>query len=137
MKNAIIAFVLLLWVSNQASAQEKFNFLCNSVTLNGHPLNYDTFAINSRGVLAVIAGDPNSPKRRPVPFRVLLRRSGVVVGQWPSGNADKSYAVQLHDLMPQARFCDELIIEPVRAGDQKGKRIIKIKNINWFALNDC
>lgn len=137
MKNFIIAFILLLWAHNRPSAQGSPNFCGNRVTLNGHPLNYDTFAINSRGVLAVVEGNPELPKRRPVPFRVLLRRAGVIVGQWPCGNADESYAVQLHDFMPLARLGDELVVEPVRETDQQGKRVIKIKNINWFVLDEC
>ena len=104
----------------------------NTITLNGHAFDHLVLPINSRGVLAVVTGDPRSSARRPVAFRVYLRRAGTIIKMGASDTKQVVYTAQLDELLTIARGDDELIIEPVSA---QGKRIINILNVltvNWF-----
>jgi hypothetical protein len=105
----------------------------NTLTLNGHAFDHLVLPINSRGVLAVVTGDPRSNAHKPVAFRVYLRRAGTIVEMGASNDKQAVYSAQLAELLAIARGDDELIIEPVSA---PGKRIINILNIltiNWFS----
>ncbi len=134
MKTGTIALLMLLWVAKTASAQPEPVIYCNPLTINGHPLNYDTFSLNSRGVLAVV--EAASQRHKPVSFRVYLRRAGAIVRQGASNETRDVYSAQLDELLPFARFGDELVIEPTQATNQQIRRVIKLKSFNWLVLND-
>lgn len=124
-----------LALTTQSTAQDSPNFYANPLLVNGLPLNYETFSLYSRGVLALVEGDPGSATYKPVQFRVMIRRAGTFIRQWPASVTASITSIQLEDLWPSARFGDELIVEP--AGkltepqtDSRQKRVIKLKATN-------
>ncbi|HEY0109363.1 MAG TPA: hypothetical protein VGB67_07010 [Fibrella sp.] len=140
MKNSIkfgLLICTLFLAAGRSSAHDKPDFYANSLTLNGHLLDHNTFWLNKHGVLALVEGDPQSPKHKPVLFRVSLRRSGKVVKQWPANQTDGMYSLQLDELWLDARLGDELIVEPVDASksqstESPGKRVIQLRGPNWL-----
>lgn len=129
--------VAILLVGNRVGWAQA-NFYGNTLTLNGHPMSITIFGMNSRGVLALVEGDPRMlPRRKPIPFRVLLRRAGTVVRQWPANNTGSVYSLELDNLWPVARFGDELVIESgVDPTDKPAepvlRRVIRLTQINLF-----
>lgn len=132
MKTSITTAILLLWLTNSATAQLQASSFWNPVTVNGHTIDYNAFSINTQGVLAMVEGDLRSPKHKKVPFRVSIRRSGKIVRQWPSGNAADHYSLQLNTVMPFVRYGDELVVEPIVPGGKWGIQVIRVAVMNWF-----
>lgn len=153
MKHITLLIICALTLTKiPVSAQPKRDFVFNPITLNGHALSVAGVALNSRGVLAMIEGDPlramfnvpswrptceAKPVQQPMPFRVVLRRAGAVVKQWPAIDIKPNYSVQLDDIWPVAQPGDELIFEPTRAMDELAKRIIQVMPINWLPADGC
>ena len=148
----LLAICTLSLFKLSVHAQPKRDFVFNPITLNGHALSVAGVALNSRGILAMIEGDPlralfnvpnwratceTKPQHQPMSFRVLLRRDGAVVKQWPADEAKPGYSVQLDELWPFAQPGDELIFEPTRAMDELAKRIIQVMPINWLPADGC
>ncbi|MEZ0541318.1 hypothetical protein [Fibrella arboris] len=83
--------------------------------------------------------DEQAMKRKAVPFRVLLRRNGSVVKQWPANAEETVESLPLKEIWPSARLGDELIVEPMgRSGSQPdenaGKQAIKLKKVDPVLL---
>jgi len=125
--------------------QQPAGLYCNPITLNGHPLNIESFTMYTRGVLAVVHGDPASANHKPLPFRVYLRRAGTIIRQGASNDTHDVYSVQLQELMPVARAGDELVIDlagdaKAQAGGRRTQQVIRLKPfdplISWFRRND-
>lgn len=141
MKNSIkfgLLFCTLLLLTGRVMAQQKATLYANLLLLNGQPLDYERFWLNSRGVLAVIEGDPRSASHNPVPFRVSLRRAGKVLRQWPADSEESAYSVQLDEVWPHAQFGDELVVDPVDGASPQSVRslegrVLKINYVNWLA----
>ena len=128
----------LLLLGGQSRAQYKPDVYANLLTVNGHSFDQTDLWRTSKGVLALVEGDPQVPNHKPVPFRLSLRRAGKVVKHWPAGETEGVYSVQLEDLWLDARPGDELIVEPFDGGElpsagSPGKRVIKLKGLNWLA----
>lgn len=157
-KKQIMKYITLLIIcalalaKMPASAQPKRDQVFNPITLNGNALSVAGVALNSRGVVAMIEGDPlramfNVPNWRPtcearpapqpMPFRVVLRRAGAVVKQWPANEIKPNYSVQLDAIWLVAQPGDELLFEPTRAMDELAKRIIQVMPINWLPADGC
>lgn len=141
MKNKLIVLSVLLLAATIVSTQLGPNVYSNPLTINGHPLNNDTLSPDSRGVLAVVDGDPASQRHKPVSFRVWLRRAGVIVRLGASSETRVVQSVQLAKLLRFAQFGDELIVEPAQPGNQRGRRVIKVRSsnnwlISWLTMND-
>lgn len=128
----LFLLALLLWVAKPALAQQNTTFYYNPVTVNGRLVNQETMNLDSRGVLAMVDGDPASRQAKPVPFRVYLRRAGAVVRRGLSSETNAVYSVQLAELLPFAHIGDELVVEWVRQTNKTGKRAIKLKSFNWL-----
>lgn len=129
-----------LALATQSTAQNSPNFYANPLLVNGIPLNYETFSLYSRGSLALVEGDPGTSAYKPVQFRVMLRRAGILIRQWPASVTASITSVQLEELWPFARFGDELIVEPTGKltepqPNSRGKRVIKLKATNWLTVN--
>jgi len=100
------------------------NFYCNPLLLNGKPLNYANFSIESKGILTVVEGEPESPGAIKNPFLIYLRRDGVILGQGEAG--PEVYEIEIANILMFAQPGDHLIITPARKTDWKAKRIIKV-----------
>jgi hypothetical protein len=110
---------------------KKVNFYGNPLMLDGKPLNYTTFSMSSRGMLAVVEGDPESKETTKVPFRVYLRRQGAVITPNGSGNSQSVYyEMEMTAVLALARPGDDLVIEPARKTDAVAKRVIKLRPLN-------
>ena len=112
--------------------EKRKTFSSNPLLLNGLPLNYAWFSIQSRGKLAVVEGNPSESGCNRIPIRVYLRREGQIVNTCqPVAGANE---VDLADIMHRARHGDELVIEPTRKEDAMAKRVIRLK-LFWFFSN--
>lgn len=130
-----IAGLLLL---AQAGPARSLPDICgNPLTVNGQPFNYDTFPVNSWGVLALVEGDPASKHAKPMPFRVYLRRAGTVVRRGASDETREVYSVQLAEVLSAARLGDELVVEPAGpSANPRAKRVIRLTWFNYLTLKN-
>jgi hypothetical protein len=103
------------------------DFYANPLLINGYSLDYDTFDANTKGILTVVKGNPDSKDAQPIPFYVSLRRNGKIVNDKKMSFLNKVlYKVNLSDIFPFSKFGDVLIVNPVRAEDWKAKRLLKL-----------
>lgn len=135
MKNQIIklsiAMVAVLTFT-QIKAEEPGSFYCNPLILNTKPLDYQSFTIQSRGLLAMVEGNPNDAKAVRIPFRAYLMRNGQVIFSGHSQMLREVLEVNLSAILAFALAGDELIIEPSRKADNKAKRSIFLKEPPFF-----
>ena len=106
------------------------NFHCNPFLLDGQPLDYDTFNINSTGELIMVNGDPKNPNSERVPFSVQLRKNGsyLQIPDLRNYLVQSVFSLEVSKVLADANSGDLLVITPTRQQDWKAKRIIKIKN---------
>lgn len=97
----------------------------NPLLLNGQPFDYTSFSIKSKGVLTVMKGKPTSPEAVKIPFRLYLRRNGMIVYEKKSSDL-KLTQVEVSEVLALSKLGDELIINPTEKADFKAKRIINI-----------
>ena len=109
---------------SEANASSDFHW--NPLTLNDKPLDYAMFGIRSQGVLAVVKGNPELPNAEKIPFRIYLRRDGVMVNTPQCNSTQQVFSIKLSEVLQLAKPGDHLIIEPVRTSDRKAKRFIKL-----------
>jgi hypothetical protein len=102
-------------------------FYRNPLMLNGKPLDYNTFNVESKGELTVIKGETVTGKTTQVPFHVYLRRDGYKVLIPGSQGSDKSQIkIDISQILQHAKPGDQLVIEPVNKEDGPAKRILKL-----------
>ncbi len=118
---------LLALLTQTSQAQPNPGFCCNPLTVNGRALLVDALPLDSRGILAMVKGDPASPKSEHILFRASLRRAGTIIR-----SAHEGYTIDLSQLVNLAVTGDELIVEPVNAADRAARRIIKLKPFSWL-----
>lgn len=108
-------------------------FSSNPLTVNGLSLDYTLFSIYSRGKLAVVEGNPEAPNATRIPFRVYLKRSGVIIRPEKPQLCQDMTEVDLKDVLTRARVGDELVIEPIRKEDAMARRTIRLRDF-WFPM---
>lgn len=115
------------------------NFPDNSLVLNDNPLDYNLFTIYSRGKLAVVSGDPTSEEATPVPFRIYLRRNGMIIQKGASDPNRQQCEIEVSTVLALALPGDELVIDPARQADSSARRIIPLKGLTWllFPKSGC
>ena len=126
-----IAMVAVL-AFTQIKAEEPGDFYSNPLILNTKPLDYQSFTIRSRGLLAMVEGNPKDTKAVRIPFRAYLMRNGQVVFSGHSQMLCEVLEVNLSDILTFALAGDELIIEPSRKADNKAKCSIPLKEPPFF-----
>jgi hypothetical protein len=129
---ATLALILSAWMIQPAFAHTTAVLYNEPVTLNGEPVDYFTFSLHTRGFIGLREDNMVSERKRPIPFRLYLRRKGAIVRQAGSTETGNAYVVQLDAIMPFARYGDELVLMPVRPTDQHAKRVIKLNSFNPF-----
>lgn len=126
LKNLIILGIMLLSASHDRS-----RFYSSTLTVNGYPLNYSYFTLQTGGELKLIEENSNGLPQRSVPFRVRLRREGEELGQWSASQTGGVYSFSLNKLWPLAQVGDELVVEPVqRSVVGREMPVIKLKPVN-------
>jgi bla regulator protein blaR1 len=103
------------------------DFYCNPVRLDGRPVDWQSFTVETRGTLTLVHGDPKSEAATPIAFAVSLRREGRLLDPAESPFPNRAvFSIDLGKVLSLARVGDELIIDPVNRGDWKAKRIITL-----------
>jgi bla regulator protein BlaR1 len=97
----------------------------NPILLNGQPLDYSAFSIKSKGVLTIMKGKPTSPEAVKIPFRLYLRRNGMIVYEKKSSSS-KLTQVEVSEVLALSKVGDQIIINPTEKVDFKAKRIINV-----------
>ncbi len=131
-----LAIILILFMvgSTTFSKGGEDNFYGNPLVLNGKSLDYSTFWKGSKGILALVKGNPNSTASSKVPFKIYLKHEGQVVNKGLSSDTRELYEVEVANILALASFGDELIIEPARKSDIQAKRIIKLSKIDLMYM---
>jgi hypothetical protein len=96
----------------------------NPILLNGQPIDYASFSIKSKGTLTLMKGKPTSSEAVKIPFRVYLRRNGVIV--YEKKSASKLTQVEISEVLALSKAGDQIIINPTEKADYKAKRIINV-----------
>lgn len=131
---ALLAVTLSGWLNPPAIAHSTATLYDDPVTLNGHPVDYFTFSLHTRGFIGLRENNLVIERQRPIPFKLSLRRKGVIIRQIGSTETGDVHVVQLDAIMPLARYGDELVLMPVRPADQRSKRVIKLNSSNLFVF---
>jgi hypothetical protein len=101
------------------------NFYCNPILLEGVWINDIGFALQSKGELKLVKGDPKTGQVVEIPFYLHLRRNGMLIIH-PCGEGVIFTKTEISTILKIAKSGDELIVEPVHKEDWPAKRIIKI-----------
>ena len=131
---AALSIVLAFSTTGAFSKGGEEYFYGNPLVLNGKPLDYQTFWKGSKGVLALVKGNPNSSTPLKVPFRIYLKHEGQVVNKGLSSDSRELYEVEIAHILALAQFGDQLIVEPVRKSDANAKRIINLTKIDLMYM---
>ena len=131
---ATLSVVLAFTTTNTFSRGGENYFYGNPLVLNGKPLDYQTFWKGSKGLLALVKGNPNSADSPRVPFKIYLKHEGQVVNKGLSSDTRELYEVEVAHILALARFGDQLIIEPARESDAKAKRVINLTKIDLMYM---
>ncbi|GAB4018042.1 hypothetical protein [Spirosoma koreense] len=114
------------------------NYSANPLILNGKPLEYADFSLISRGSLSVVAGNAESETLVKIPFRIYLRRDGMLIHKGASDSSREVYDIDVATVLSLAQVGDELVIDPVRRTDGAARRIIRVRSIFWlFPQRGC
>jgi len=106
--------------------QDEGNFHCNAVQFNGKQMDTAKMVITSKGTLTISEGKDGAK----VPFRVYLRRNGVVVQNCSSTNNSIHVSeVEVSKILKVAAPGDDLIIAPLQKVNGYGKRILRVSDI--------
>ena len=103
---------------------EKGIFISNPLMLDGKPLEYSEFNIQSKGELTVCKGTAIKGQTTQIPFYVYLRRDGNTVLISPVKT--DQIKIDLADVLKHAKPGDLLVIQAVNKEDGPVKRILKL-----------
>ncbi len=131
MKTTILTSALLLTISAATLAQSA-SFFNNPIQLNGYPLDYGNFTLLSRGVMTLVDPGNGSEKGKQVPFRVYLRRKGVVITEGGMSDKTEYRNVPIHQVLAKALPGDELVIDPLLRTDRINRQVIKLRMFSWL-----
>lgn len=131
MKTTVLTFALFLTISAAAMAQSA-SFFSNSIQLNGYPLDYSNFTLLSRGVMTLVDQGNSSEKGKQVPFRVYLRRKGVVITEGGMSDKTEYRNVPIHQILAKALPGDELVIDPLYRTDRINRQVITLRMFAWL-----
>jgi hypothetical protein len=131
---AALSVVLAFSTTNTFSKGGENYFYGNPLVLNGKPLDYQTFWKGSKGLLALVKGNPSSADSPRVPFKIYLKHEGQIVNKGLSSDSRELYEVEIAHLLALAHFGDQLIIEPARESDAKAKRVINLTKIDLMYM---
>ena len=103
---------------------------CNPLLLDGQPLDYEAFNLESTGELTMVIGDPNNPDSQRIPFSVQLRSNGSVgqISDLKNYRVHTVESLEVSEILANAKGGDMLIITPSLPQYWKAKRIIMVKN---------
>ena len=111
------------------TGNEEGTFLDNPLMLDGTPLDYGKFTLQSSGDLTVIKKSPITGQIIQVPFNIYLRRDGIkILLPGLEQNNLKRMEAELSEILKHAQPGDHLVIEAVKEEDGAVKRILKLLN---------
>jgi hypothetical protein len=107
----------------------------HSILLNGQPFDIQSFTLSSKGILTIVEDSPNQEKIKKVPFKIFLKRNGEMffVGQFLVKK--DVYEAEISEVLAYAFGGDELILELSGKSENKGKRIIRLKSLEFWRIN--
>ena len=111
------------------------NTVNHSILLNGRPFDIQSFTLQSRGVLTIVESESNNEKAKKVPFKIYLKRNGEMffVGQFLVKK--DVYEAEVSDVLVYAFGGDELILELSGKSENKAKRVIRLKSLEFWRIN--
>jgi hypothetical protein len=129
---AILAFTQIY--AHKPSKVED-NSVKHSILLNGHPFDIQSFTLSSKGILTIVEDNQNQEKVKKVPFKIYLKRNGEMffVGQFLVKK--DVYEAEISEVLAYAFGGDELILELSGKSENKGKRTIRLKSLEFWRIN--
>lgn len=118
--------VSVLCVGKSTPQKQEAVFYGNPLLLNNQSLSYGAFSISSKGVLAVVKGNPKTAAPERIPFRIYLLRNGRAVQEGASDIRRSVQSIEVESVLAVAKFGDEIVIEPTRKSDVRAKRVIRL-----------
>jgi|GEM_PF-3014979 len=129
------------FASNLVSREAAPADLCASPwVLNGQLLSSGTVSYTANGKLELVGGNPTLADSPRLPYRIYLQRNGTVLNEGASCPDRTVTEIELSTVLKLARPGDELMIEPVRPQDVRGKRLLKVvRHYDWMlrSLENC
>jgi beta-lactamase regulating signal transducer with metallopeptidase domain len=102
-------------------------FHCSPLLIDGRPVDWTRFTVETHGTLTLVHGDPVSAAATRIGFRVSLRRDGKIVDEPKAALLKRALLeADLGKVLAFARPGDQLIVDPVDSSDWRAKRIIDI-----------
>ena len=106
---------------------EQGNCYRNPLMLDGKPLDYNVFSLESEGELTLIKGAAITGNTTKVPFYAYLRRDGnKVIIPGKERPDPKQIKIEISEILRHAKPGDQLVIEPIKKEDGPAKRILKL-----------
>ena len=129
---AVLAFTQIY--AHKPSKREG-NSVKHSILLNGQPFDIQSFTLSSKGILSIVEDNPNQEKTKKLPFKIYLKRNGEMffVGQFLVKK--DVYEAEISEVLAYAFGGDELILELSEKSDNKIKRIIRLKSLEFWRIN--
>jgi hypothetical protein len=111
------------------------NSVKHSILLNGHPFDIQSFTLSSKGILTIVEENINQEKAKKVPFKIYLKRNGEMffVGQFLVKK--DVYEAEISEVLAYAFGGDELILELSGKSENKAKRTIRLKSLEFWRIN--
>jgi beta-lactamase regulating signal transducer with metallopeptidase domain len=102
-------------------------FHCSPLLIDGRPVDRTRLTVETHGTLTLVHGDPSSATATRIGFRVSLRRDGKIVDDPKAALLNRALLeADLGKVLAFARPGDQLVVDPVDAGDWRAKRIIDL-----------
>lgn len=131
----IIAVLAFTKIYGNKPSKRAGDTVKHAILLNGLPFNIQSFTLSSKGILTIVEDHSNQEMTKKVPFKIYLKRNGEMffVGQFLVKK--DVYEAEISEVLAYAFGGDELILELSDKSDNKGKRIIRLKSLEFWRIN--
>lgn len=137
LKALLTVVAILVFTQTYARKPKKadVSFVNHSILLNGRPFDIQSFTLESRGILTIVEGEVNQEKAKKVSFKIYLKRNGEMffVGQFLVKK--DVYETEISEVLAYAFGGDELILELSEKSENKAKRTIRLKSLEFWRIN--
>ena len=131
----MVAVLVFTQIYAHKPSKREGNSVKHSILLNGQPFDIQSFTLSSKGILSIVEDNPNQEKTKKLPFKIYLKRNGEMffVGQFLVKK--DVYEAEISEVLAYAFGGDELILELSEKSDNKIKRIIRLKSLEFWRIN--
>ena len=131
----LVAILAFTQIYARKPSKSDGNTVNHAILLNGRPFDIQSFTLESKGILTIVEENSNQEKAKKVPFKIYLKRNGEMffVGQFLVKK--DVYEAEISEVLAYAFGGDELILELSGKSENKGKRTIRLKSLEFWRIN--